>query len=86
MFKGICGAKGSRAVTEFSCSFTGNVVSLTCSFDGGEAEACSNPLVLRIERFGVGEHNVVLTATNDLGERYIDRLHFSFSGNVLLKL
>ena len=44
------------------------MVSVTCSFDGGEAENCSLPLIVDIGRFGTDDHTVVLTATDEFGQ------------------
>ena len=44
------------------------MVSVTCSFDGGEAENCTLPLIVDIGRFGTDNHTVVLTATDEFGQ------------------
>ena len=68
------------------CSFNNEVVSLRCSFDGEAKEDCSLPLLLTIERFGAGDHTVVLTAIDEFGQSFTNGLPFSFSGNYNLKV
>ena len=68
VFEGVCGASGVPGRQRFDCTFTNEVVSVTCSFDGGEAEDCSLPLVVDFARFGTDNHSVVLTATDEFGQ------------------
>ena len=56
---------GSYAV--FNCGVTQPVQSMTCSFDGGPAENCTFPLVLRFERFGSTSHTVLVTGVDGNG-------------------
>ena len=51
-----------------------------CSFDGGPAEVCQLPLVLGVERFGVEEHSVVLTVTDEFGQSVNVDLTFQLIG------
>ena len=50
---------------EFHCSFQTHLVSVRCSFDGGEPENCSLPLVVDIERFSTESHAVNVTVTDE---------------------
>ena len=50
------------------CESSNQLVSITCSFDGGPEEVCSFPLVLEIGRFGTDEHTVVVNATDEFGQ------------------
>ena len=68
VFTGVCGTTGVPGTQRFDCDFTNNVVSVTCSFDGGAPEDCVLPLVVGIERFGTDNHTVVLTATDEFGQ------------------
>ena len=51
-----------------------------CSFDGGPAEVCQLPLVLGVGRFGVEEHSVVLTVTDEFGQSVNVDLTFQLIG------
>ncbi|CAI8024290.1 hypothetical protein GBAR_LOCUS14117 [Geodia barretti] len=68
VFEGVCGTSGVAGRQRFDCTFTNDVVSVTCSFDGGEAENCTLPLIVDIGRFGTDNHTVVLTATDEFGQ------------------
>ena len=61
---------------EFHCSFQTVLISVRCSFDGGEPENCSLPLVVDIERFGTESHAVNLTVTDELDQLW--ELNFDF--------
>ena len=77
----MCGESGGSSSVVFGCSFNNEVVSLRCSFDGGAEEDCSLPLELSIDRFGPGQHTVVLTAIDVFRQTFSIELPFSFSGN-----
>ena len=76
---GVCGTTGVPGTQRFDCDFTNNVVSVTCSFDGGAPEDCQLPLVVEIERFGTDNHTVVLTATDEFGQTVDITLRFQLS-------
>ena len=61
---------------EFHCSFQTHLVSVRCSFDGGEPENCSLPLVVDIERFSTESHAVNVTVTDELDQLW--ELTFDF--------
>ena len=71
---GACGVAdvigGSQLRAEIGCSFTNPVASILCSFDGGEQEECSFPLIATSERFGIGGHSVLVTATDRFGQTF----------------
>ena len=71
---------GSQLQAEISCSFTNPVASILCSFDGGEPEECFFPLIATVERFGIGEHSVVVTATDRFGQTFSITVGFTISG------
>ena len=73
--EGVCGGGSSQ---RFACTFNNNVVSVTCSFDGGEEEDCSLPLVVTTDIFGTDDHFVVLTATDEFIDS-VSEFHFSFA-------
>ena len=50
------------------CSFSNEVVSGMCSFDGGPLENCSFPLELGIDRFGTDNHTVEVTVVDVFGQ------------------
>ena len=75
----MCGTTGVPGTQRFDCDFTNNVVSVTCSFDGGAPEDCVLPLVVRIERFGTDNHTVVLTATDEFGQTVDITLRFQLA-------
>ena len=60
----------------FHCSFQTVLVSVRCSFDGGEPENCSLPLVVDIERFGTESHAVNVTVTGVFDQFW--ELNFDF--------
>ena len=66
-FNGRCGQVGGTDVWRFECAYSNPVASVKCSFDGGEEEECSLPLIVGIERFGTDSHIVVITATDVFG-------------------
>ena len=78
-FTGDCvgGAVAGRATIQ--CTFTNTLQSLTCSFDGGESEECELPLMLGIDRFSVGNHTVVLTATDEFGQTFETSIGFTIA-------
>ena len=77
---GTCGVVGGGSSQRFDCTFNNNVVSVTCSFDGGEEEDCSLPLVVTTDMFGTDDHFVVLTAIDEFGQRFRTPLLFSLQG------
>ena len=44
------------------------MVSSVCSFDGGDVENCSFPLVVEIDRFGTDPHTVDVTVVDVYGQ------------------
>ena len=58
------------------------MVSVTCSFDGGEEEDCSLPLVVTADIFGGDDHFVILTAIDEFGQRFRIPLFFRLEGSV----
>ena len=91
---GACGVAdavgGPQLQAEIGCSFTNPVASILCSFDGGEPEECSFPLIATAERFGIGGHSVLVTATDRFGQTFsitvgftIRRKQFYFSPTFL---
>ena len=60
----------------FECESNYPLESVVCSFDGGRAESCSFPLVVKVDKFGTEEHTVVVTATDVFGESKL--LSFNF--------
>ena len=60
----------------FLCDSNNELVSIMCSFDGGETENCSFPLVVAVDRFGIGCHTVDITVRDVFGQS-LD-LSFSF--------
>ena len=83
---GACGPSGFGNSIQFDCSFSNIPVTLRCSFDGGAEEDCSLPLGLTIERFGAGEHTVVLTAIDEFGQSLSTEFPFSFSSKYNLRV
>ena len=81
-----CGPSGFGNSIQFDCSFSNIPVTLRCSFDEGEEEDCSLPLLLTIERFGAGRHTVVLTATDEFGQSLSTEFPFSFSSKYNLRV
>ena len=77
---GTCGVVGGGGSQRFDCTFNNNVVSVTCSFDGGEVEDCSLPLGVTIDRFGTDDHFVVLTVTDEFGQHFRTPFLFSLQG------
>ena len=61
---------------EFHCSFQTQLVSVRCSFDAGEPENCSLPLVVDSERFSTESHYVNVTVTDELDQLW--ELTFAF--------
>ena len=64
----------------FQCQSSNRIETVMCSFDGGPAEVCQLPLVLGVERFGVEEHSVVLTVTDEFGQSVNVDLTFQLTG------
>ena len=60
------------------CGVTNPIASITCSFDGGEAENCSFPLELTIDRFGTDDHTLVVTVVDVYGQTFISE-EFEFT-------
>ena len=77
----LCGASGTRKYVRLDCELDFEPVSLTCAYDKGVDEDCSFPLSLRIEQFGPGEHEVLLTATDSSRFRYTTQITFTFIGD-----
>ena len=63
-----CGSRAVPGRQEFFCGFSNNVVSVTCSFDGGPFENCSFPLVVGIEEFGTDNHTLVVAVVDEFGQ------------------
>ena len=80
--EGFCGTSGPLGQETLDCTFNNDLVSVTCSFDGGVAEDCSLPLVLDIVRFGTDEHVVIVTATDEFGQTASVSLIFRLSGRL----
>ena len=69
--EGVCGTVGGEGFQQrLDCSFNNPLSSVTCSFDEGEPEECSTSLVLSIDRFGPGQHSVVISATDIYGQTF----------------
>ena len=60
------GAQAGRQT--YFCTSNNVLVSVECSFDGGEAENCSFPLELTIDRFGTDSHTVVVAVVDEFGQ------------------
>ena len=84
VFGGVCGAVGGGSSQRFDCTFNNNVVSVTCSFDGGEEEDCSLPLVVTADIFGGDDHFVIFTAIDEFGQRFRIPLFFRLEGRITL--
>ena len=63
-----CSSSASPGSQTFNCPSVFPVASTTCSFDGGEQENCSFPLVVGFERFGSAAHGVVVTVVGVDGQ------------------
>ena len=72
----MCESSGVPGRATVQCSFSNDLESLTCSFDGGESEECELPLVFDIDRFSVGVHTVVLMATDEFGQTFQTSIGF----------
>ena len=74
----------------FECTFTNQLESVTCSFDGGPGEACAFPLEVGIGRFGTDNHTLVVTVVDEFGQSLIIPFRFSLTeskpSNVAKKL
>ena len=66
--EGECRAFGVTGRQRFDCTFSNNLTSITCSFDGGEAEDCSFPVIVDFERFGTENHTLVVTVVDEFGQ------------------
>ena len=64
----------------FDCTFSNELVSVTCLFDRGAVENCSLPLIVDFSRFGTDHHNVVLAATDVFGQTARYALSFNIFG------
>ena len=71
-----CVSKSVPGQMEFLCPFQNQLTSVLCSFDGGEQENCSFPLVLDGDRFGIDHHMVLVTVTDELSVS--QELNFTF--------
>ena len=56
--------------------FQSQLTSVLCSFDDGEQENCSFPLVVETERFGIDTHMVNVTVIQEL--KGSQELNFTF--------
>ena len=61
----------------FLCNSTNELVSIVCSFDGGDVENCSFPLEVRIDRFGTDPHTVVVNVVDVFGQSLDLPLNFT---------
>ena len=63
----------------FLCNSTNELVSIVCSFDGGDVENCSFPLEVGIDRFGTDNHTVVVTVVDVFGQSLNLTFNFTLS-------
>ena len=63
----------------FDCDSTNELVSIVCSFDGGDVENCSFPLEVRIDRFGTELHTVIVTVVDEFGQSLNLTLDFNLT-------
>ena len=73
----IVGAVAGRQT--FHCDSTNELVSIVCSFDGGDVENCSFPLEVGIDRFGTDNHTVVVTVVDEFGQSLNLTLDFNLT-------
>ena len=52
---------------------------MMCTFDGGEAEICSFPVTVTINRFGVDMHTLELTVYDIFGQTLNHSLDFQLA-------
>ena len=71
-----CISKSIPGREEFHCLFQSQLTSVLCSFDDGEQENCSFPLVVERERFGINPHVVNVTVIEESTES--QELSFTF--------
>ena len=60
-----CISKSIPGWEQFHCLFQSQLTSVLCSFDDGEQENCSFPLVVERERFGIDPHVVNVTVIEE---------------------
>ena len=70
-----CISKSVPGQMEFICPFQNQLTSVLCSFDGGDQENCSFPLVVESDRFSTDNHMVLVTVTD---ETVAQELNFTF--------
>ena len=63
----------------FECLFTNQLMSVTCSFDGGPGEPCAFPLEVGIDRFGTDNHTLVVTVVDVFGQSLSIPFRFSLT-------
>ena len=72
-----CVSKSLPGQMEFLCPFQNQLTSVLCSFDSGEQENCSFPLVVESDRFGTDHHMVLVKVTDELSVS--QELNFNFN-------
>ena len=78
---GVCGTVSDEGFQQtLNCSFNNPLSSVTCSFDDGEPETCSPTVVVSIDRFGAGQHILLMTATDVYGQTFGIPLSFQLTG------
>ena len=70
----------------FECLFTNQLMSVTCSFDGGPGEPCTFPLEVGIDRFGTDSHTLVVTVVDVFGRSEVVSFNFSLIARKTFKL
>ena len=73
----VCVTETVPGSQKFICTSNNHLVSVMCSFDGGQAENCSLPLEVGIDRFGTDNHTVVITLTDEFGQSLSVSFDFS---------
>ena len=74
-----CGTSAIPGMQRFECGFTNRLSLVMCSFDGGEAEICSFPVIATFDRFGVDMHTLELTVYDIFGQALNHSLDFQLA-------
>ena len=71
-----CYSSGVPGMERFECGSPNRLSLVMCSFDDGEAEICSFPVIATFDRFGVDMHTLELTVYDIFGQALNHSLDF----------
>ena len=63
-----CGEAAVPGRQTFNCTFSNDVASVMCVFDGGVPEPCSFPIQVFSDRFGFTQHTLTVIITDVFGQ------------------